>query len=957
MGQHRCSFDLIRSRCAAILSRLTSALLLALLIVSTPTGASARRTADLSAPVVLPAGGVNGDAAWGDYDNDDDLDLLVTGITYTGQRTTILYRSDGGEMNEAAATGLPRVEGSSADWGDYDNDGYLDLLLTGAAGFSSGQVTGLAAVYRNIPHPTQPGQRAFNLGAALPNITQGEGVWGDYNNDGCIDILLTGYGSGGTPLTALYRNDGSGGFVDSGIIFPGLGASSAAWGDYDNDDYLDFVITGIDAGGAPRTLVFRNSGGLEFEEPTALNGVWNGAAAWIDVENDGDLDLLVAGNSGGPASIAPATALYRLENGAFTLTGSAGLPNLWQTSISTGDYNNDGYTDLLINGLTSTNRPTAIYTGSGSFAFSPSGDLLPEGTRISVAWGDFNRDGALDAALAGITVSGSYTTQIYLNDAPPANTPPSAPALTAACWDGANRLTLNWSPSSDDQQGGVTYNVRGGYTHTGVEIQSPEANLVNGMLRLPRTGNAGANTSAVLEVETGRTLKFKVQGVDSTLTGGPFSSELMINAGAPVALADSYTTQEDSPITIRLLDNDNAAYAPLSVYSISAVTGGTLVETGPGIYLFTPTANWSGEAGFTYNAVGVSRYCSTAAVNISVTPVDDAPGTVELEPAGVLERMPPGQVVGQLSAADPDPGDSVTFALAPDGADNLDNALFTVDGSTLRTASELYYADQPYTVNVAATDSSGLSSSARLTVDVQPNTPVAIQCAGGCDGFQTSPNRAAVTMSEDGAPAPFSLTLRAADPDPGDTLAWSLVAPPSMGSVEFDPAAAPGEGQPILYSPSADAHGTDGFVLSVRDGQGHTDQVAVTITVQPVNDAPTLDAPEDLIVDALPDQFSITLTGIGPGAGNEAGQPLTLRAETSAPSLLDGLVIDWDGVSPTARLDFTTSGLEGSADVVLILDDGQAENSQTTRIFNVAVINRPRHYMPLIFGAEADLVP
>jgi hypothetical protein len=73
-------------------------------------------------------------------------------------------------------------------------------------------------------------------------------AWGDYDNDGDLDILLTGFDPDGNSVAKLYRNNG-GGFGDSGVALTGVGASSVAWGDYDNDGDLDILLTGYDGSG------------------------------------------------------------------------------------------------------------------------------------------------------------------------------------------------------------------------------------------------------------------------------------------------------------------------------------------------------------------------------------------------------------------------------------------------------------------------------------------------------------------------------------------------------------------------------------------------------------------------------------------------------------------------------------------------------------------------------------
>ena len=143
-------------------------------------------------------------------------------------------------------------------WGDYDNDGDLDILLTGSFGGGS-----VAKVYRNT------GGAFVDIGAGLAGVNSNSVAWGDYDNDGDLDILLTGYGVGvgGGPVAKVYRNDGPAAgsgwnFVDSGAQLTGVYRSSVAWGDYDNDGDLDILLTGDSGDGSPVAKVYRNDGGV-----------------------------------------------------------------------------------------------------------------------------------------------------------------------------------------------------------------------------------------------------------------------------------------------------------------------------------------------------------------------------------------------------------------------------------------------------------------------------------------------------------------------------------------------------------------------------------------------------------------------------------------------------------------------------------------------------------------------
>ncbi|MEZ4655101.1 MAG: VCBS repeat-containing protein [Candidatus Eisenbacteria bacterium] len=158
--------------------------------------------------------------AWGDYDNDGDPDLLISEFSVGGP--TRVYRNDAGTFTDINA-GLQDLGFPGVAWGDYDNDGDLDILLAGQIGSA-----GTMKIYRN------DGGVFADIGAAFLDSPIGVGCeWGDYDNDGDLDIVVTGRGLFPDPnATRIYRNDGAGVFTDVSAGLPNA-AGIARWGDYD----------------------------------------------------------------------------------------------------------------------------------------------------------------------------------------------------------------------------------------------------------------------------------------------------------------------------------------------------------------------------------------------------------------------------------------------------------------------------------------------------------------------------------------------------------------------------------------------------------------------------------------------------------------------------------------------------------------------------------------------------
>ncbi len=477
-----------------------------------------------------PPGVEYGSLAWGDYDNDGDLDLLMTGrldhqdpmMPTLPVMATKIYRNDRGSFTNSYA-GLPDVGYSSAAWGDYDNDGDLDILLSGRTNLDDP----LTEIYRN------DGGSFTDINAGLNEVGYSAVAWGDYDNDGDLDILLTGADDSG-PVTQIYQNN-AGVFanINAGLI--GVGFGSAAWGDYDNDGDLDILLTGSGYNN-PVTRIYRNDGGSFIPVNAGLVNVANSSAAWGDYDNDGDLDILLSGwvDFNTPTLT---TKIYRNDGGSFT-DMNAGLPGLGYSAAAWGDYDNDGDLDILLAGKTNADfynhvMATKIYRNDGG-SFSDTNAGLAGVGMGAVAWADYDNDGDLDTLLTGYTGS-AIVTEMYLNDAPTPNVRPAAPAGLVASTSGTT-ATLSWNAAADSQTSspGLTYNLRVGRSPGGEDALGPMADGATGYRRIPQWGNAQHGLTARLTLPPG-TYYWSVQAIDSAGAGSDFAPEESFTTFSPLA--------------------------------------------------------------------------------------------------------------------------------------------------------------------------------------------------------------------------------------------------------------------------------------------------------------------------------------------------------------------------------------------------------------------------------------
>ncbi len=312
-------------------------------------------------------------AAWGDVDNDGDLDLAVA--TLNESRHLLYINSGAGQFAEEGSTrgvliagGAPTTQGTSFSMGDYDRDGYLDMYVTEWRGFSTTTPPVAARLFRNLGS-AGPGQFVDVTAAADVAMDTTTGIHAgqslsftprfvDFDRDGFPDIAVAS--DGGT--SRLFWNNGDGTFADGAAaagIHTGTNDMGFTTADFNGDGLLDWFVTSIGLGSGIHpsgNRLFLNNGDRTFTDATYETGVregsWGWGAAALDFDNDGDLDIAHT-NGMGVWEVDQTRFFYNIGNRTnpqyLNFATALGVTDSgFGRGLLTLDYDRDGDQDMFL---------------------------------------------------------------------------------------------------------------------------------------------------------------------------------------------------------------------------------------------------------------------------------------------------------------------------------------------------------------------------------------------------------------------------------------------------------------------------------------------------------------------------------------------------------------------------------------------------------------------------------
>ena len=544
--------------------------------------------------------------------------------------------------NTGTAEGLPPSTYGKTLWLDFNNDGNLDALILGRSEYdwnpyaeSPGdhwynmlfQNNGSAAspkmfTYVNNSMQTFP---SGNDEVSNPGIGNSNISFGDYNNDGYVDILFQCYRKWynadgeekGARYVGLFKNNGDGTFSEQKVFTPiaydenrmpsglfdineetmeatplmvakPMSHGSAIFGDLNNDGYLDIITNGYSDDGLA-FYIYKNNGDGTFSEMNLSDtyGVYEGDLKLADFNGDGLLDIYYSGTDNTADSPKHADILFNKGNFKFEASTQAGGNGLYGTSESialVADFNHDGLYDVFERGWSSNKRDwfvgTFLQNTDGTFTLSQE---MAESTGNSggYAIGDINGDGTLDLVAAGYNAreGGAFEGEhndshadAYLGTNTDGATAPEAPTDVKAKASG-KKITVSFKGNATSE----SYNVYVRNTTNGYISELIPANITTGKLlvtdglQVALHSEDPSDVSYTVNVPDEGEYEVGVQTINPDMLTSTFSTAT-VSVGTGIA-----QVAQDANVNVELNGHELVVRAPQGTKVYVYDTAGSLV--------------------------------------------------------------------------------------------------------------------------------------------------------------------------------------------------------------------------------------------------------------------------------------------------------------------------------------------------------------------------------------------
>tara|TARA_Y100000590_G_scaffold361959_1_gene418860 strand:+ start:10449 stop:14564 length:4116 start_codon:yes stop_codon:yes gene_type:complete len=522
-------------------------------------------------------------SAWSDYNSDGLMDLAITGTSFDGGRATILFENDGGLLTRDLNQNLMAYFLGHLSFVDYTNDGFLDICLSGFSVENFQPFPG-TTFYRwdettnNYIYDQQ--DNVTNLLAALNREVGFSGGsnnhdWGDYDNDGDFDLVIAGQTYDVTVwppeevvTLKVFNNINGELFLDTlqTRLVP-INPALVKWVDMNNDGYLDLIAIGGDTTGVLAARVYLN--GPDYLLENSLGhykgnlGVKAGAFDFGDYDSDGLIDFVLTG-----ANTQDQPVTYIVKNFGYTIDAvDVIMDGVYFSRPSWGDYDNDGDLDLLVTGYSDVpySVPITVLYNQNNGLFLPDTINLDSVGASSAAWADYNQDGDLDLFLAGLGPNGEVVAKVYdnLEGIVNPNIAPNPPYGLDGSSISGDQITLKWEAPVDPPnngggftpQNGILYQLQvGGYTDT----TNSDHQIISGHYGLDLTGKINITTKKLRNLPEGN-YKWRARALDhggaiSDWTGWDYFY-IDVTAPAVKTLQANYVTSRQIILVIKFQES------------------------------------------------------------------------------------------------------------------------------------------------------------------------------------------------------------------------------------------------------------------------------------------------------------------------------------------------------------------------------------------------------------------
>ncbi len=865
---------------------------------SAPVAANDSYTVDENASLNIAAPGVLGNDT--DADADNLTAVLVTGpssgsltlnadggFTYTpntdfvGDDSFTYQANDGttnsndatvtiavNEVNSAPVAGndsyavdentslniaAPGVLGNDTD---ADADNLTAVLVTGP---SSGSLTLNAdGGFTYTPNTDFVGDDSFTYHATDGTTN---------SNDATVIIAVNEVNSAPIAGNDSYAVDEN---TTLNIAAPGVLSNDT---DADGDGLTAVLVTGPSSG----SLTLNGDGSFIYTPNTNFVGDDSFTYHATDgTTNSNDATVTIAVNEVNSAPVAGNDSYAVDENTSLNIAA----PGILSNDI---DADADDLTAVLVTGPSS---GSLLLNADGSFTYTPNTDFVGDDSFTYHA-----NDGTTNSndAIVTIAVNEVNSAPVAANDSYAVDENASlnigAPGVLGNDTDAdADNLTavLVTGPSS----GSLTLNADGSFTYT------------------PNTDFVGDDS-------------FTYHATDGTTNSNNATVTIAVNEvnSAPVAANDSYSTNEDTPLTIAapgVLSNDTDADADnLTSVLVTGPSSGSLTLNADGGFTYTPNAGFSGSDSFTYQATDGTTNSNVATVILTINNVNSAP--VATNDSYFTNEDTPLTIAAPGVLGNDTDADGETLTAIVDVTTSNGSLTLNADGSFTYTPNANYNGSDSFTYHANDGTTNSNVATVIITINNVNDAPVAVD-----DGY---------VVNED---APLTITapgvlINDTDVD-GGTLIAVLNTSPSNGSLTLNTNGS------FTYTPNADFNGIDSFTYYANDGTANSNVATVTITVTPVNDAPVA------IDDSYTTDEDIPLIVVTPGVlGNDTSDGGMLSASIGTGPLNGILALNANGSFNYAP----NANYNGSDSFTYRANDGMTDSNVATVTLTINAVNDP----------------